>query len=397
MFQADTENVQCSVYIAIMRSKAVRTSPMPHSKRAHTFRTASGDRPAARTRLGTPSFVGLYKSRPVPFGLVAELMAERRPAGIQDGLSHLGFCQLGSAHIADDDQLIRSGDLARPLVQMMLSRIGDLGVDCFGPALVSRPLGNGQSLFVFSVVAKCWNLNAIRARRQCLEAEVDADFAIASSEIVWNLTLKDNVPATARVFDKRSALNVIGNFAGFPEEVSALEVDRARTVNANGTRDKRNPAELALWTEASAEFRAFSLAVTRNNELAADCLDGIGVDAKSRASPGTKLDQVKRSWPAHRKPRLPSPLCFPLRGNAEVPDLIARNGVSTQMFSGRGILDAKLKRKDAHMRCSVQITVARRSVCSARDRHSSYSTPCINQAPLLPAMNDGVSAWGETR
>ena len=102
---------------------------MSHSKRAHTFRTAVGYNPAARARLGSPSFVGFNIPSPVPAGLVAELIAQYRPTRIEDGLRHLRICELGRTDVADDDQFIIPSDPAGPLVKVVAPRIGDLRVD----------------------------------------------------------------------------------------------------------------------------------------------------------------------------------------------------------------------------------------------------------------------------
>ena len=87
-FPPDTENVQSCVNVPIVRRTAVRTFPVPYSKRAHTLWTAVGNYPAARARLGSPSFIGLDIPRSVPAGLVAKLVAERRPTGVEHGLCH---------------------------------------------------------------------------------------------------------------------------------------------------------------------------------------------------------------------------------------------------------------------------------------------------------------------
>ena len=69
---------------------------MPYSKRAHTLRTAVGNFPAARARLGSPSLVGFNINSPVPAGFVADLITQHSPARIQDGLRHLGFRDLAA-------------------------------------------------------------------------------------------------------------------------------------------------------------------------------------------------------------------------------------------------------------------------------------------------------------
>lgn len=119
---------------------------MSYSKRAHTFRTAGGDFPAARARLGSPSFVGFKEHGPVPTGFVTELRPQHTPARIQDGLRHLGFCELGRADIAYDDQGVFAGYPRRRLVKLMFARVGDLGMDRADAALVPGAVAATSSL-----------------------------------------------------------------------------------------------------------------------------------------------------------------------------------------------------------------------------------------------------------
>src|SRR5467141_3818572 len=80
-FQADTEDIPSRIEVPIVRLPALRTNPVPHSKRAHTLRTTVGNTPAARVRLGCPSFVDFHVARPVPAGFVVRTL-EFRPSAI---------------------------------------------------------------------------------------------------------------------------------------------------------------------------------------------------------------------------------------------------------------------------------------------------------------------------
>jgi hypothetical protein len=46
------ENVAGSVHVPVVYGTALIADPFPHSKRAHTLRTAGGNTPAARASLG---------------------------------------------------------------------------------------------------------------------------------------------------------------------------------------------------------------------------------------------------------------------------------------------------------------------------------------------------------
>ena len=167
-----------------MRRATVRASPVSYSKRAHTFRTAVGDCPAARARLGSPSFVGLNKNSLVPAGLIAKLISQHRPTRIKHGFSHPGFCKLGATDIADDDQLVFASYLGTRLVELVLSNIRDLGVDCLNSALVTRALLYSERGFIPTIVPQGRNSVAVAARRQRLQSEVNPDLSVSSGQIV---------------------------------------------------------------------------------------------------------------------------------------------------------------------------------------------------------------------
>src|SRR5271166_3733370 len=102
-----------------MRCTTTRTNPMPHSKRAHTFRTTGGNHPAARARLGSPPFVS-FDIYPAPHGeLVPEHRAERRPRSVENGFCHPRARHGFGVHIADDDQSVGLHELRRLFVQMV--------------------------------------------------------------------------------------------------------------------------------------------------------------------------------------------------------------------------------------------------------------------------------------
>src|SRR5262245_18534380 len=108
----------------VVTNPAVAAHPAPHSQTCDTFRAS--DASTCGTGCGRISLVGLNISRPVPSGLIAKLIAERRPAGIEDGLCHPRLDQLDRVHIADGDQSVLSSDTRRLLVEMVAPGVGDL-------------------------------------------------------------------------------------------------------------------------------------------------------------------------------------------------------------------------------------------------------------------------------
>jgi len=312
---------------------------VPYSKRAHTFRTAVGDFPAARARSGSPSFVGLNVNSPVPAGFVAELRTQHSPARIQDGLRHLGFRELGGADIADDDQGVFADKPRRRLVKLVFARVGDLGVDRTDAALVTGPLRNGKRGLVLAIVPKRRDGRAIAQRGERLKPEIDADAAIAGRQIVRDLALENDEPSPARILGKAPSLDALGKVAGFPEPEPALEIGQLRPVDLHRARDKRHPAEGALGAEAGAEARTLALGVTRRGELAADGLNGVRVQPEQRTTAGAELDQVKGARPFDDAACFPAGFSLALSGDAEVPNLIGRVGVPGKVFASGCVLD----------------------------------------------------------
>lgn len=312
---------------------------MPYSERAHTFRTAVGDFPAARARSGSPSFVGLNVNSPVPAGFVAELRTQHSPARVQDGFGHPRLGELGRTDVADDDQGVFADKPRRRFVKLMFAGVGDLGVDRANAALVSGSLRNGKRGLVLAVVAKHRDGRAVAQRGERLKPEIDADAPVAGRQIVRDLALENDEPSPARILGKASGFDALGKVAGFPEPEPPLEVSHLWPVDLDGARDKRHPAEGALGSEAGAEARTFALGVTRRGKLAADRLNGVRVQAEQRAAAGAELDQVEGAWPLDDAACFPAGFGLALSGDAEVPNLIGRVGVPGKVFAGGCVLD----------------------------------------------------------
>lgn len=312
---------------------------MSYSERAHTFRTASRDFPAARARSGCPPFVGLNVNSSVPAGLVAELRTQHSPTRVEHGFRHPCLGELGRADIADDDQGIFADKPRRRLVKLMFARVGDLGMDRANAAFVSGPLRNGKRGFVLAIVAQGRDGRAVAQCGERLKPEIDANAPVAGRQVVCDLALENDKPSPARILGKASGFDALGKVAGFPEPEAALEVSHLRPVDLHRARDKRHPAEGALGSEAGAEARTFALGVARRGELAADGLNGVRVQPKHRAAAGAEFDQVKGARPFDDAASFPTALSLTLSGDAEVPNLIGRVGVPGKVFASGCVLD----------------------------------------------------------
>ena len=348
-FQADTENVDGGVDISIVRRPAIAAFPTSYSKRAHTFRTAAGDDPATRARLGSPSFVSLNVNSPVPAGFIAELVAQHRPTRVQDGFRHLGSSEFGGADIADDDQSIFSCQFGADDVKLVAARVGNPRMDCTDAAFVAGALLDGERGLVFAVVAKGRNSHSIAARRQRLQTQVDTDRTFGNGQVVSHLTLERYIPAATSILREVARFEAIdGDIPRFPEAELALQVGQVGVINTHGARDERDPTKRTLWAEASSETWATLMLIAGVRELPADNLNGIGVQTKIRCAAGAKLNEIEGAQPANGEARAVSPLGLTLGRGTKVPDLIASNCMSGEVLAGRRVLDTIFECQNGH-------------------------------------------------
>jgi hypothetical protein len=319
---------------------------VPHAKTCDTFRAT--DCTAVGAGLGSPSFVGLNVSRPVPSGFVSELRPQHRPTRIEDGLSHPSFREFGRADITNDDQFVFASEPRAPLVKMVTTGVGDLGVDRADAALISSTLRNGERGLMLAVGAKGRNGRAIAACGKRLEPEVDADLAATRRQIVSDFALETDVPASPGVLNEAARLKCPVDLSRLPEAELASEVDDVRAVDLHRARDKRNPAKRPLRAIAGAEARAPLVLVSGDGKLATYRLHGIRVQTEFGGAPGAEFDQVKCRRPTDGETRLAPPFGLALRSDAEVPHLVAGPSVAIEVLSDRRVLDAEFECENAH-------------------------------------------------
>ncbi len=274
--------------------------------------------------------------------LVGEHAAEHRPARVRHRFGQTCLGELGCVDITDDDQAVISGEHAADPVQIVLSRVGDPGVDCPDAPFVAGTLLHGEPFLVFAIVPQGREFPAVAACRQMLQSEVNADFPVACWQVVGDIALERGIPAAAGVLREASGLELAAKIAGFPEMELALEVDDVRAVDFHGARDKRYPARCPLRAEASAEPGAFMPGVTRRRELTAYRLHRVAVQTEIGGGAGAQFDQVEGAGPAHGATGDPSGLRLALDLAAVVPDEVARTGMAVEAFVDRAVLDAVL-------------------------------------------------------
>lgn len=304
------------------------------------------ERTALRTGHGSVLLIGLDKRSPVPAGFIAEHCFEGVPARIRDGFRHLGLLELGRTHIADNNQTVFARDFGGRFMGLIAARVRDLGVDGIDPTLVTSALGRRESFFVSPVVLERRNRFTIAARRQGLQAKVNANNAIACRQGGFFFTSKRDVPASPGVLDKCAELNRLHKLARLPK-TEFLSVPRN---DAHAGIDKpaleRNPPKRALGAPARPEARrAFDL-IARDSELATNLADGIRANSKFGASTFAKTREFEMGGPARYTPRFPIALGLALDLTAVIPNKISGTRMAFEPFATRRVLNSEFVRNE---------------------------------------------------
>ena len=317
---------------------------MSNFKLCDTFRTAVGDCPAARARLGSPSFVNLNKNSLVPTGLIAKLISQHRPTCIKHGFSHPGFCKLGATDIADDDQLVFASYLSACLVELVLSNIRNLGMDSLDATFVTGALLNSKRSLILAIVLQGRDNVSVAARRECLQSEINSDFTVAGWQIVRDLALETDIPPPASVLGKAAGLDGVGDIPRFPEMEFALEVNNVCVFDFHGATDKGQPSESALGATTGAETRGMACSIAGYHKLLAYLTDRIGVQPKISGAAGSQFDKIEVRRPSTLgRTGFVIALNLALNFATVVPDKIDRTRVATEMLPDRRVFDAVLE------------------------------------------------------
>lgn len=330
MLQPDAENIAGGVHIAIVRRSAVRAFPSSYSKRAHTFRTAGGNGPAARARLGTVSLVSFDIHRLPSGSFVTQHLSECRPARVEHGFSHPRLGEAGSIHIANDDQTVLSSDPGGLLVEVVTARVRDLRMDRTDAPLVASPLRNRELGFVLPVVPQGENLSAVAQRGEVLQAKVDADDPVPNREVISDLALECDVPTPASILDKTAALKFALQIAGFPKSDMPLQINCGVTFDFRRSLCHRNPAQRPSSPMRVSKPRATAMLITRTRKLSADFIHGNRMDTEIGGEASCQFVKINCGWPSDSWVSCASALGFALSGYAEIPDSIARGRMTAK-------------------------------------------------------------------
>ena len=186
----------------------VAPNALPHSLIQACAASRPGNASAFRTGLGRvclrPQDTATVRNR-----FIRQHLLEARPAGIEHALCHLGLGQFRRADVANDDEPVSLRNLRALLMQVILTPIGDLGVDIADPLWrLSAALRRGQLGLALAVELRNADLAAVRKRRQRLQAEVDADPLIGCLAGTLQLDWKIDVPSAASVLVEASGSNL---------------------------------------------------------------------------------------------------------------------------------------------------------------------------------------------
>lgn len=327
-----------------MMRTTLRTFPAPHSETCDTFRAAEAS--ALRTGSGSVSLVNL-DIHGLPSGkFIPQHMPEHRPAGVGNGFSHPCLFELGGVHIADSDQTVFIRQFGTGDVKMMTASVSYLCMDSLSALFVAGPLSHGELSLILPVVAKSGDFLPVAACSERLEAEVDTDLAIACDHIVFDIALERDVPPATSVLDECSRFECSIYLARLPEAESALEIDDGVVINLECAGDKWNPSKRALGPKASSKAWASVVNIARGDELPANGLHSVGMQAEFISGSSSELDQIKSRRPAGCHTSFPAIFGLPLGSDAKIPNLITGDGKPVEAPASHGILDAEFSRED---------------------------------------------------
>lgn len=373
-FQPDTENVAGRVDIAIMRRAAVQTFPMPHSKRAHTFRTAGGDDPAARARLGSPSFVDDPDINSMRNRFILEKLSEHRPTGVVNRLRHFRFGKPRRVHIADNNYAVFFDKTRRFDMQEMSSLPRDLGLKITSAALLLAPLIERQFFLGASVKSGVFDLVPIAQRGQRLEPEINAHGMPLPPVALWNLDLDIDVPFATTVGGHVPGLRDcdLRDRPGKPKSVRPAQHLQRVAIETRWPVEigEWNPVEVALV--GSEARRLGKRCIARSGELAADCVNGIGVNAEFFCAAPAQIGKIECGRSAHAPTCTPAALGLAINLATVIPNEVDRARLTAQLPARRcASVSNPVAMRDNHFlgRCSVRAdwrSRARRGVPSAR-------------------------------
>jgi hypothetical protein len=279
----------------------------------------------------------------VPSGFVSKHFSECAPTCVEDGFSHPRFRKGRCIHISNDYKFIFTSYFCGLLVQVMLSRIRNFGVDSSDAMLVVGSLSDTERFLVPAIVLQRRDFVAIVARRQGFKAKIDANLAVSCREIIFYFTLKSNIPSTTSILAKCASFKLPINLSRLPKAISLFEINNGRPFDFQRSWDEGKPPKRSFWSATGAEFGAFAFGVAGCGELTTNCGDSVGVQSKFLSRASAKLDQINGSRPTGFAAAFPPSLSFALSMNTEVPNEIHSPTMRKEPLATRFVFNSELK------------------------------------------------------
>ena len=342
-----------------MRSTTTRAIPVSYSKCAHTFRTAVGDYPAARTHLGSHTFGNDNETHPRPTGLISKHVSQHRPTSVKHGLCHACFRQFGRANISDRYKFIALHKFGRKLMQKMFADVGNLGMDCLDPCFVSGALLDGQLDFKAPIDPLNINCSPVTHCGQSFKTQINTDNALAIGGSIINFGGKAHEPLAAGIFDQIGGFNFPFNLARLPKAVSAAFIGQRAIGQLECTGNHWNPTKGSLRAERYSKTRRMFDFITGFGKFRANPVHCIGMNAKISRATRRKVHEVKVALPSRNSAGLPTFFRFLLCGSAKVPNLIAGRGEGQEMFSLRTVFNSEFVSDNQFLGFSIGRSVGR--------------------------------------
>ena len=325
-----SENIQCGVRVAVENRAACAAHPFSYLKTLSTFWTAYCA--ATGTGLSCEAFRHFTVHYLPRNRFVFEKVAEHGPSSIVHGFRHVRFCQLGTGHVADNNQLAIVDQLSCFLVEKIQATVGYLGVQVPHLARLALALKFGQPLLLIPIPARRFNLAAIGTGRQRFQPQVNTDLLGSSGWLfVRAIDGKIHVPPFAVVLAEAARLDGSGHSSAVPESESLPGIANGIPGNLDADGFERNPPRRSF--PAPAQLALLELLATVG-VLLAHGLNGLGMQAQFLAAAGRQLAQVLIGRPA----LIPAQRVF-LRLVAEVPNLITRSRQAVERWHSGRILD----------------------------------------------------------
>lgn len=316
------KDILCGVHIAVVVCPAFAAYPLPYSKVGPTFRTAIGNDPAARTRLGCETLIHFFVPRAIRNRLVREHSSEGTPACIVDGLRYAGFSESLAVHVANSDVIKLPSNAGRELVQMVRPGVFDTGVDVCGLPPLTSPLSAPKRFLKLNEVA--WIADDLTGRKysQIFEPQVDTDAGVERARLsVLHFDGDIQEPVTPRVLRKTAAVFNLAFWqrSGIEDAECISAESKGIPIALQIAARNRHPAE-GLFS-APTEKRSFELLSAFCVLLASLC-DRICKQPEFFATARRQVVKVKSARP------LLTPLqSLLLHIVAVVPDVINRTGL----------------------------------------------------------------------